>query len=67
MCILDDVYVCYMVIIMMFVFVKWCLLGVCDDDDVRQFLCFVRCDHNDDDVLDYYIWVQLANNNIYMC
>ena len=41
------------------VYVKWCVLYVCDDD-VRQCLCFVRGDHNGDAVLDYLICV-LAN------
>jgi hypothetical protein len=39
------------------VYVKLCLLDVCDDD-VRQCLCFVRCDHNDDALLDYQIYVR---------
>jgi hypothetical protein len=34
------------------VYVKRCLLDICDDD-VRQCLCFVRCDHNDDSLLEY--------------
>ena len=41
-----------------------CIFDDVCGDDVRKWLCFVRCDHDDDAQLDYYIYV-LAND-IYM-